>query len=82
MIASLGRRAEPTAKFITATEPGVSIANNVRQRIGRAKCAIFHYSLVAEAMPVMRQQAEEIAKEKKWAKRAKGFEKRRERQTP
>jgi hypothetical protein len=82
MIASLGRRAEPTAKFLSNREPGVSIVNAVRQRVGRAKCPIFHVSLVAEAMDVFRQQAEEIAKEKKWARRAKGFANRRARQNP
>lgn len=81
LVASLGRRAEPTAKFITSRELGVVVGGETRKRIGRTKCAIFHAALDAEAMGLFRQQATEIAVEKRVARRAKGFQNWLARQT-
>ena len=42
-------------------------------------CPMFHYVLDKERLPEIREQSESISREKKWAARAKGFERRKAR---
>ena len=74
-LASHGRRMEPVLKITTIEKPYKSLAE---ARAGAGdKIPVFHFAIAEEMLPEMRDQAETISREKKWAKRARGFERRR-----
>lgn len=74
-LVSHGRRMEPILKITTIDKPYKSLAE-ARAGAGN-KIPVFHFAIAEEMLPEMREQAETISREKKWAKRARGFERRR-----
>lgn len=73
-LASHGRRMEPILKITEIKEPYRSLAE-ARGAAGD-KIPVFHFAIADWMLPELREQAETISREKKWAKRARGFEKR------
>jgi hypothetical protein len=75
IIASLGRRAEPNAKF--EVSPGIGSSKIARPH---GNIPLFHIPLNGDRLPGFREQTERISAEKRWAKRKRGFIKRAARQ--
>jgi hypothetical protein len=74
-LVSHGRRMESVLEITDADPPFNSLAE-LRARMGN-KIGVLHYPITEDIIPELRDQAEMISREKKWAKRARGFEKRR-----
>ncbi len=69
LVASLGRRSEPSVKFNTPTQP--------RSYAERSEpFPLYHYDLDLRALATMRMQIEQIALERRGRRRARGFLKR------
>jgi hypothetical protein len=79
-LASHGRRMESVLKITEIDRPYRSLAE-ARTAAGD-KIPVFHFPIADWMLPEMREQAETISREKKWAKRARGFEKRRRQDIP
>jgi hypothetical protein len=75
LLASMGRQTEADTKFKEA----LGLADQVRVIAEKQRCPLFHLKIDDRNFPDFRRQAELIAREKKWAKRARQFDKRKER---
>lgn len=75
LLATAGRRQEFEVehKKVLSIEEQLAVLNKLQ------RCPLFHLALKEHNMPDFRAQAEMIAREKRWANRARGFEKRRQR---
>jgi hypothetical protein len=75
LVASAGRRTESDTKLTKL----LSLEEQLKALVEYQRCPLFHLAIKEHNMPEFRKQAESIAREKKWAKRQRGFEKRKER---
>jgi hypothetical protein len=75
LVASLGRRSEPTAQFISSVEAGSSQTPRDHGRF-----PLFHAPLNAESLPSFCVQAETIALERRGRRRSRALANRRARQ--
>jgi hypothetical protein len=73
ILASVGRRTESQERLTKL----LSFDEQMKSLIEHVRCPLFHLSLKEHNLPEFRQQAEMIAREKKWFKRNRQFEKRR-----
>jgi len=69
-----GRRHEPTTAFKKVEVPFTSLA--AARKAAQGETPFFHIALAAANLQSLREQVEMISREKKWAKRHRGYAKR------